>query len=88
MEKTITMPCADEDMTPRLFTMIGEPEEYDGPPDYGCHHCGWMQRSAAAGAGELCRLGTWHNMDAYRKYAQIARDGGQVVPDTPPHFEL
>lgn len=81
-EVRVEMQCADEALAVRTFVQIGEGDEID----YACEHCGFLQQSTAAGAGELCRLGTWHSKNEYAKYAAVARAGGQIVPDEPPNF--
>ncbi len=73
------MPCADEDMKPRWF----EPTS-DGL--HACTYCGWMQNSSPSGAAELCEAATWHSLDGYNRYAQIARAAGITVPLTPLNY--
>jgi len=78
----VEMQCADEDFALRRFT----PSELtaDGLQDYVCEHCGWQQTSTAAGAAELCRCATWHDEQAYQRYATVARTGGFEVPLSAP----
>lgn len=82
------MRCAGCDWVPRQFHMIGTDDEYEGEPDYGCSDCGWMQRTEAGAAAELCRLATWHNLASYGEHRDIARAGGHDVPDAPHHLAL
>lgn len=80
--QTKRMPCADEGMAGREFAQI------DDSGDHTCMTCGWMQRSAAAGAAELCVSALWHDAGEYRRYAEVARAGGYTVPDSPPRLDV
>lgn len=73
------MRCADCGLKERLFV------KSDGE-DWSCTHCGWLQRSSAAGAAELCREAVWHYLIDYMHYAQVAHQGGIEVPAFPPHY--
>lgn len=75
--RLVTMLCADENLVSRTFL------SNDDSGDYTCTSCGWQQQSTAAGAAELCRLGTWHSLEEYHRYAAIARSGGFEVPENP-----
>jgi len=77
----VEMQCADEAFALRTFVSQGKDE--DRQIDYTCQRCGWMQRSAEAGAAELCRSAAWHDEATYRRYAEKARQGGFDVPDLP-----
>ena len=64
----------------KTFTVL-DPEE--GPV---CE-CGHYQDSEAQGAAEVCENATWHDLDAYKQTAVVARAGGFDVPDKPIYFQ-
>lgn len=70
----VIMACADEEMTLRKFVQVD-----DGAEDMCCEHCGWYQQSPAAGAHELLQVANWSDLQAWERYAEIAREGGFEV---------
>lgn len=57
-------------------------DEEDGPV---CE-CGHWQDSEEQGAHEICLAATWHDLDEYKRVAEIARSGGYEVPETPNNY--
>jgi hypothetical protein len=48
--------------------------------------CGHYQKSYAQGAAEICEMATWHDLNAYKETAAIAKAGGYEVPAEPNYF--
>lgn len=49
--------------------------------------CGHWQTSESSGAAEICLVATWHDLDAYKQIAELARAGGFEIPDVPNNFQ-
>ena len=75
---TQRMLCADCKSVAQFTKADGE--------DWTCPRCGFLQRSTAAGARELCLHATWHNAESYRTHRLLALVEFDDVPATPPRF--
>jgi hypothetical protein len=59
----------------------------DDPEEGPACECGHYQQSEAAGAAEVCMIATWHDVEAYKLTAAVARAGGFDVPESPAYFQ-